>query len=568
MLKFNLEDYLTDEKLIESSIYYTIYSRLNEDHVCNFFELNINCNNKTNINQLVTYIKNIYSLSQPYIQDKSFAYYYPKNQFFLRRCVYLPFKELAVRYHLVNTLALAVENSFIKTSFANRTQRSKSGFIYLFREYYPQHKQFIEWAEDLIIKYNKEEKDSYVLKADITSFYDAIFHDYLVNSIFNLVGNILPQKYEPLLRQILRPEVEFYSVVDSSLKSEKKQQGLLIGNSTEGYLANILLSQLDELMISHNFNYARYVDDIKIVTNTKQEAIRAVNILQEELHRIGLNLNSTKTEIIQNPKSVEDLLRKDHQISLSDKLTQEFQNKDLDKSTVEDDQDEDKIEDYLKEILKIKSFNNLEQQQAQAITKFLRKLDSKKLNQLKLGYDINDEFIGLLIENIPEIIQLLPTTIDSNTWKIVSFINFGFSNKIIIAGYKAMNEIFKNKNIMDYARTRLIHHLVKPRKKDPPYILMMVKNNDKLSEKLIIIFQDFLSSKSIDLNLNALYAIWIISHKDNGKYFDEKFFRKNIDNYLSRPISHNVSRVLSSILEQKNTFNFCDYFDFTELSNN
>ncbi|MFM5947388.1 MAG: hypothetical protein ACKO9G_29195, partial [Dolichospermum sp.] len=128
--------------------------------------------------------------------------------------------------------------------------------------------------------------------------------------------------------------------------------------------------------------------------------------------------------------------------------------------------------DYLKEILKIKSFNNLEQQQAQAITKFLRKLDSKKLNQLKLGYDINDEFIGLLIENIPEIIQLLPTTIDSNTWKIVSFINFGFSNKIIIAGYKAMNEIFKNKNIMDYARTRLIHHLVKPRKKDPPYILM------------------------------------------------------------------------------------------------
>jgi hypothetical protein len=190
------------------------------------------------------------------------------------------------------------------------------------------------------------------------------------------------------------------------------------------------------------------------------------------------------------------------------------------------------------------------------------------LNQLKLGYDINDEFIGLLIENIPEIIQLFPTTINSNTWNIVSFINFGFSNKIIISGYKAMNEIFKNKNIMDYARTRLIHHLVKPRKKDPPYILMMVKNNDKLSEKLIIIFQDFLSSKSIDLNLNALYAIWIISHKDNGKYFDEKFFRKNIDNYLSRPISHNVSRVLSSILEQKNTFNFCDYFDFTELSNN
>lgn len=552
MIKFNLEDYLTDLKLIRNSIYYSIYSRLNDDHVCNFFELHINCKNDTKINQLVEYIHNIYSLSQPYIQDRSFAYSYPKNDFFLRRCIYIPFKELAVRYHLVNTLALAVENSFIKTSFANRTQRSKSGFIYLFREYYPQHKQFIEWAEDLIIKYNKEEKDSHVLKADITSFYDAISHDYLVNSIFNLVGNILPQKYEPLLRQILRPEVEFYSVVDSSLKSEKKQQGLLIGNSTEGYLANILLSQLDELMISHNFNYARYVDDIKIVTNTKQEAIRAVNILQEELHRIGLNLNSTKTEIIQNPKSVEELFRKDHEISLPDHLNEEI-------LSVKNDLNNINFEQRSEDLKKINLNSTLNQEDSYTVTSYLFNLSN---------FDEYDEDLVInLISKIPEIIQEYPKTIRKNTWSIVKIINFGYTRDVIIAGYKAMNEVFKNPNIIHYARTRLIHNLVKPRKKDPPYILMMVKNNQKLCEKLIIIFQSFLSTKSIDLNLNALYAIWILSHRDNGKYFDEDLFRNNINNYISRPISHNVSRILSSILEQKNSFNFFDYFDFTELSN-
>ncbi len=552
MIKFNLEDYLTDLKLIRNSIYYSIYSRLNDDHVCNFFELHINCKNDTKINQLVEYIHNIYSLSQPYIQDRSFAYSYPKNDFFLRRCIYIPFKELAVRYHLVNTLALAVENFFIKTSFANRTQRSKSGFIYLFREYYPQHKQFIEWAEDLIIKYNKEEKDSYVLKADITSFYDAISHDYLVNSIFNLVGNILPQKYEPLLRQILRPEVEFYSVVDSSLKSEKKQQGLLIGNSTEGYLANILLSQLDELMISHNFNYARYVDDIKIVTNTKQEAIRAVNILQEELHRIGLNLNSTKTEIIQNPKSVEELFRKDHEISLPDHLNEEI-------LSVKNDLNNINFEQRSEDLKKINLNSTLNQEDSYTVTSYLFNLSN---------FDEYDEDLVInLISKIPEIIQEYPKTIRKNTWSIVKIINFGYTRDVIIAGYKAMNEVFKNPNIIHYARTRLIHNLVKPRKKDPPYILMMVKNNQKLCEKLIIIFQSFLSTKSIDLNLNALYAIWILSHRDNGKYFDEDLFRNNINNYISRPISHNVSRILSSILEQKNSFNFFDYFDFTELSN-
>ena len=72
MFNFNIEDYLTDTKLIRMSIYYAMYSRLNDDHFCNFFELSINCKNQNKINPLVEYIKNIYSLKQPYISDESF----------------------------------------------------------------------------------------------------------------------------------------------------------------------------------------------------------------------------------------------------------------------------------------------------------------------------------------------------------------------------------------------------------------------------------------------------------------------------------------------------------------
>jgi hypothetical protein len=75
---------------------------------------------------------------------------YPKEDFFIRRCVYLPFKEYAIRYHLINVLSLAVENSFIKTSYANRTRRSLSGFIDLFKPYDRQYKEFIQWGENLI----------------------------------------------------------------------------------------------------------------------------------------------------------------------------------------------------------------------------------------------------------------------------------------------------------------------------------------------------------------------------------------------------------------------------------
>ena len=72
MFNFNIEDYLTDTKLIRMSISYAMYSRLNDDQFCNFFELSINCKNQNKINPLVEYIKNIYSLKQPYISDESF----------------------------------------------------------------------------------------------------------------------------------------------------------------------------------------------------------------------------------------------------------------------------------------------------------------------------------------------------------------------------------------------------------------------------------------------------------------------------------------------------------------
>lgn len=556
MLHFNLEDNLINKNLIKNSIYYAIHSRLNNDYFCDFFELNINCKDKIKINQLVEYIRNIYLLSEPYIQDESFAYAYPKNDLFIRKCIYLPFKEYAVRYHLINTLSLAVENCFINTSYAHRTQRSttKSEFLPLFKEYYPEYKKFIKGAEYLLKEFKQNNQESYLLKADITAFYDSISHHYLIDAIFELLGNILPRKYEELLKQILKPKFEFYSIIDESLKSINKHQGLLVGNITDGYLANILLTRIDELMIAHGFNYARYVDDIKIITTTKDNALKAVNILQEELYRIGLTLNSAKTEIIHNPSSVEDLLRKNHLISMQDILNENF-NVTTQQESLEEDEDI-----RLKDILNINFSEKLKIEEVKKITKFL--------NKLKSNNDYDEEFLVYLIEKIPEMILLFPETINTHTWTVVKLINFGYSNKIIFAGYKAMNGIFKDRKIMDYARTRLIHHLIKPRKKDPPYILMMVKNNDSFREKLISIFQKFLSAKSIDLNLNSLYALWILSHKENGSTFDEILFHQTIDNYLPRPISHTISRVLASILSYKDSLNFFDDFDFTAFSDN
>ena len=128
-------------------------------------------------------------------------------------------------------------------------------------------------------------------------------------------------------------------------------------------MANILLSKIDELMIAYGFHYARYVDDIKIITNTKDEVIKAVNILQEELHRIGLNLNSAKTEIIHNPKYVKDFFRKDHQIAYGNELINEEHWEDNQKTEKDEDEDFD--------INTINLTANLQEKDCHRITNYL-----------------------------------------------------------------------------------------------------------------------------------------------------------------------------------------------------
>jgi hypothetical protein len=60
-------------------------------------------------------------------------------------------------------------------------------------------------------------------------------------------------------------------------------------------------------MIQANAAYGRYVDDMRLFGNSRQEVLQNLRILQEQLLRKGLNLNSSKTEIAEDQQS-RDLL--------------------------------------------------------------------------------------------------------------------------------------------------------------------------------------------------------------------------------------------------------------------
>ncbi|MBH8575061.1 RNA-directed DNA polymerase [Nostocaceae cyanobacterium CENA369] len=550
MVRFDLEDSLINSNLIRNSIYYALYDRLNYDHFSNLFEINLRFKSRKNVDELVDYIRKIFSLKEPLNQDVAFSYSFPKSTFFQRRCVYLPFKELVLRYHLINSLSLEIESAFIKTSFANRSQHTKKGFINLFPDYYSQYLNFVIWTKNVVNKVSSSHSKCYVLKADITAFYDTVSHDYLVRSIYSITCGILPQKYEPLLFDILQPIAEYYSYANGALGSEKVSQGLLVGNRTEGYFANILLSKIDELMISKGFKYTRYVDDIRVVSPSKADLIEAVHILQDELLRLGLNLNSAKTEIVSEPKLIEELLRPDNEAG--DYFVDEIYSEKLFNEEME------YSKDYLNKIDFSGNFNTDDE------INDIKKIISY-LSELGPNDDYDSDIVVKAISCLPKIIKLNPRYIKRATWYIVKFAVFGFPNQVMLAAYRAMNTIFIDQDIMNYSRTRLIHHLIKPRKKDPPYLAMITKGSNSKSQILQEIFERCLSEKSIDLQLNALYAIWGLSSLNNGSDIDQIEFQDRISDYLPRPISYTLTRALALIVKPSIDIDFFPDFNIDDF---
>lgn len=59
-----------------------------------------------------------------------------------------------------------------------------------------------------------------------------------------------------------------------------------------------MLNAVDKAMVEKGYDYFRYVDDIRIICADEMEAKRALNMLIFELRKLGLNINSKKTIIL------------------------------------------------------------------------------------------------------------------------------------------------------------------------------------------------------------------------------------------------------------------------------
>lgn len=133
-----------------------------------------------------------------------------------------------------------------------------------------------------------EEGYIWVVDADITSYFDNISHEKLMNKIKRRIsdGRIL-NLIEMWLKQPIMEEC----------KNWNPSQGTPQGGVISPLLANIYLHDLDVILRDANYKMIRYADDFVILTRSKEEAEEALRVVKEWMKEHDLNLHPEKTHI-------------------------------------------------------------------------------------------------------------------------------------------------------------------------------------------------------------------------------------------------------------------------------
>ncbi|WP_417362084.1 RNA-directed DNA polymerase [Gallaecimonas pentaromativorans] len=138
----------------------------------------------------------------------------------------------------------------------------------------------------------------YLLKADIANFYSTIY----THSIPWAIHSKAVAKQNRYFQNNLGNKIDL--VVRNA--QDQQTKGIPIGTDTSFAIAELIMSEIDEKLVSKiGNNYHRYIDDFEFGCKTLQEAEEVLSVLQEVLSSYELELNSSKTEITKLPEEID-----------------------------------------------------------------------------------------------------------------------------------------------------------------------------------------------------------------------------------------------------------------------
>lgn len=131
----------------------------------------------------------------------------------------------------------------------------------------------------------------WMIKSDLTAFFEHVPHRLLLDEISALNPD---PRLVPIIRKMLR---SWASVPD---------MGLPQGPNASRLLANLYLLPVDRAMLNANFTYYRYMDDFRILADSKSDVVEGMRLLEQECRRRGMILSTAKTKLLYGDDALRD----------------------------------------------------------------------------------------------------------------------------------------------------------------------------------------------------------------------------------------------------------------------
>jgi hypothetical protein len=129
----------------------------------------------------------------------------------------------------------------------------------------------------------------YCIKTDVASYFETIYHHFLINQLSSLD---IPNSYIKILEE-------------SILKWRgDKTYGILQGLYPSDLYGNYYLSQIDYILTLKNIDFVRYVDDIYIFSNSEYDLQKLIVNICKIMREQNLFINENKTIFTETKKIV------------------------------------------------------------------------------------------------------------------------------------------------------------------------------------------------------------------------------------------------------------------------
>ena len=224
-----------------------------------------------------------------------------KNEFVARIIPVFSIEDEAIYFYLCKMIEEDIANNRVQGTFGgwmlgNSIKNQEDDEIqYVFNSYNPwlwtkYWKEFQHYIYSNLENYDYK----YALKLDIANFYDSINIDILSKKLYKICSK---DKYDfiELIVYILKYwNRRFSKYSENNVGIPQNEFG-----DQSRLLANVYLNDYDDVMAGictkYNAMYSRYADDQIILFDNDEDIHNIMIVANEELRRLGLNINAGKT---------------------------------------------------------------------------------------------------------------------------------------------------------------------------------------------------------------------------------------------------------------------------------